>query len=52
MLTIDQAISRFEPMSPEDQAKVLWGVSYNLTIGGRDVALQGSCQEQRGPAGT
>jgi hypothetical protein len=46
-MTIDQVVSRFGPMSPEDQAKALGGVSYHFTIIGREVSLQGSCQEQR-----
>jgi hypothetical protein len=47
MLTLDQIISRFESLSSEDKTRALAGVSYHLTIAGRDVALEGACQEQR-----
>lgn len=47
MLTIDEAIGRFEPLSPDDKARVLGQVSYQFTIAGRDVSTQGDCQQQR-----
>jgi hypothetical protein len=47
MLTIDQAIERFEPLSPGDKVRVLGQMSYHFTIAGRDVSTQGDCQQQR-----
>jgi hypothetical protein len=47
MLTIDEAIGRFESLSPDDKVRVLGLVSYHFTIAGRDVSTQGDCQQQR-----
>ena len=47
MLRIDQAIGRFESLSPDDKARVLGQLSYYFTIAGRDVSTQGDCQQQR-----
>ncbi len=47
MLTIDEAIERFESLSPDTKAKVLAQVSFHFTIAGRDVSTQGDCQPQR-----
>ena len=47
MLTIDEAIGRFESLSPDDKIRVLGQVAYHFTIAGRDVSTQGDCQKQR-----
>ena len=47
MLTIDEAVRRFESLSPNDKASVLGQVSFHFTIAGRDVSTQGDCQQQR-----
>jgi hypothetical protein len=47
MLAIDEAIGRFESLSSDDKASALVQVAYHFTIAGRDVSIQGDCQEQR-----
>ena len=47
MLTIDEAIERFESLSSDDKARVLGQVSHHFTIAGRDASTQGDCQQQR-----
>ena len=47
MLTMDETIGRFAALSPDDKARILGAVSYHFTIAGRDVSLEGDCQQQR-----
>ena len=48
MLAIDEIIERFQSLSVNEKIRVLAQVSYHSTIAGRDVSMQGDCQQQRG----
>ena|SRR5215469_6632262 len=47
MLTIDEAVTRFIALSPEDKARALGKICYEFTIAGRDVGRAGDSRQQR-----